>query len=439
MRARSTGLESTRALQRVLYRSAKQQPNRKFHALYDKVARSDVLARAFSEVRANRGAPGIDSVSITDVETSGVEQFLQDLATALRDRTYRPAPLRRVHIPKAGRPGETRPLSIPTVRDRTVMTAAKIVLEPIFEADFRPASFGYRPKRSAHQALDVIRIEANRGRDWVLDADITDCFGSISHEALMAQLARRVFDKEMLKLVRAWVKQGVLEGGVVTDPVSGTPQGSPISPLLSNIALNVLDAEWEQQGRRIGVLVRYSDDFVILCASKERAEQARQMVMSILSSLGLQLNPDKTGIVCLTHGNQGFDFLGFHLHKVESWRWRGKWYLQRWPSRAALVAVRADIKAMTEPSQVGRSLDAVVGDLNRTLRGWHGYFRHGSSSKAFSRINEYVHLRLATYMSRKHGRKGLGWTGCYDYAWLKTTGIYRLRGTLHSGAVHAQR
>lgn len=169
------------------------------------------------------------------------------------------------------------------------MTAAKIVLEPIFEADFRPASFGYRPKRSAHQALDVIRIEANRGRDWVLDADITDCFGSISHEAIMAQLARRVFDKEMLKLVRAWVKQGVLEGGVVTDPVSGTPQGSPISPLLSNIALNVLDAEWEQQGRRIGVFVRYSDDFVILCASKERAEQARQMVMSILSRLGLQL------------------------------------------------------------------------------------------------------------------------------------------------------
>jgi RNA-directed DNA polymerase len=439
MRARSTGLESTRALQRVLYRTAKQQPDRRFHALFDKVVRSDVLARAWSEVRANKGAPGVDGVSISDVEASGVDAFLQDIAASLRDRTYRPAPLRRVNIPKAGKPGRTRPLSIPTVRDRTVMTAAKIVLEAVFEADFRPASFGFRPKRSAHQALEVIRIEANRGRDWVLDADLTDCFGSISHEALRAQLARRVFDKEMLKLVSAWLKQGVLEAGAVTDPVSGTPQGSPISPLLCNVALNVLDEAWEQQGRRIGVLVRYSDDFVILCASKARAEEARRRVEALLFALGVQLNPEKTRMVHLSRGKQGFDFLGFHLHKVESWRWRGKWYLQRWPSRATMVSLRARIKAKTDPSQVGRSLDDVVGSLNPLLRGWHGYFRYGNSSQAFARINEYVHLRLATYMSRKHGRKGLSWTGRYDYAWLQTTGIYRLRGTARPEAVHALR
>jgi len=433
------GLDKPRALQRVLYRSAKEDPARRFHALYGHVVRSDVLARAWEDVRANRGAPGVDGVSITDVEASGVTAFLHELATALGDRTYRPAPLRRVYIPKAGETARdaSRPLSIPTVRDRVVMAAAKIVLEPVFEADFLPVSFGFRPKRSAHMACEAIRVEANRGADWVLDADLSNCFGSISHDALMALIERRVSDGDMLKLLRSWLRVGVLENGVVTDTVSGTPQGSPISPVLANVALHVLDEDFMQGGgKRLGVLVRYADDYVVLCRSRQRAEQARHRASEILAPLGLQLNPDKTRIACLTQGADGFDFVGFHHHKVESWKWRGHWYLQRWPSKRAMRSVRAKVRDLTGRRFVGLPMEVVVGNLNRVLRGWSAYFRYGNSARKFEDVDLHVHERLAILASTKHGTTG--WNlGRFDWDWLGNLRVYRLQGKTRWGTPHA--
>ena len=343
------GLDPVRALQRVLYRSAKQNSTRRFHALYDKLARSDVLWRAWIDVATNSGAPGVDGVSIAAIDAdgvAGVKLFLDALAGELRAKTYRPQALRRVYIPKAGDPPgkPSRPLSIPTVRDRVVMAAAKIVLEPVFEADFLPSSFGFRPNRSTHQGLEAVRVAANRGAQWVLDADIKACFSEIDHDALIAQVERRVVDGDMVKLLRSWLRAGVFEGGVVSDVEAGTPQGSPVSPLLANIALHVLDEAWAAQGWRLGTLVRYCDDFVVVCPTPERAEAARDPAAATLAPLGLRLHPDKTKVVGLRRGEGGFDFLGFHHRMVESRKRKGRYYLQKWPSRRAMASIRAKVR-----------------------------------------------------------------------------------------------
>jgi RNA-directed DNA polymerase len=288
-------------LQHALYRAAKADPGRRFHALYDKVSRSDVLWRAWVKVRSNNGAPGIDNTTLAEVEEYGVARLLDELASELRERRYRPMPARRVLIPKPGSE-EKRPLSIPAVRDRVVQAAAKIVLEPVFEADFLPCSFGFRPRRSAHDALQVLIDECWRGRRWVVETDIASCFSAIPHEQLMEAVQERVCDQSVLKLLRAMLRAGVIEDGQVSRPDSGTPQGGVISPVLCNAYLHPLDREWD---RRDGILVRYADDLIVMCGSREQAEAALERLRILLVGLGLEPKAAKTRIVRAPRAQEG--------------------------------------------------------------------------------------------------------------------------------------
>ena len=404
--------KSVQKLQTALHAKAKAEADYRFYALYDKISREDILAHAYALCRSNKGAPGVDGQDFADIEAYGVQRWLGELALALRQETYRPDPIRRVFIPKAN--GTLRPLGISTLRDRVCMTAAMLVLEPIFEADLPPEQYAYRPGRNAQQAVVEVGALLDHGHPEVVDADLADYFGSIPHAELVKSVTRRIVDRRVLHLIKMWLECPVEETDErgrktrstgAKDSRRGIPQGSPVSPLLANLYMRRFVLGWKKLGleQSLGTrLVTYADDLVILCR-RGKAEQALHQLREIMGKLKLQVNDEKTRICKMPEGQ--FDFLGYTFGRMYSPK-TGKAYLGYRPSKKSIKRAMENIHALTVRARTWQETTELAGKMNRMLRGWANYFQVGSVSKAYRALDAYAAMRLRRWLRSAHVKIG---------------------------------